>query len=250
MLVQVEISGKSYQIDLGNGIDISQSFGNGGNNPGAFFIPAATANPITVGDYVGSVIQGSGANCDIIQFCAHGNVTHTEGCGHITKEQQSVNKILKEYFFIIQLISVTPEQMGNGDLVITAQSVSNLTLDKVSGVVVRTLPNAKEKIGKNYSGQNPAYFDSMVLEQWKNQGLKHLLTDLPSVDREEDGGKMLAHKAWFMEGENYRDGVTITEFIYVPDFVQDGKYFLNLQLAPLESDASPSRPVLFALQEI
>ena len=40
----------------------------------------------------------------------------------------------------------------------------------------------------------------------------------------------------------------ITELIFVPNNVFDGRYLLNLQFAPLENDASPSRPVLFEIQ--
>jgi hypothetical protein len=38
---------------------------------------------------------------------------------------------------------------------------------------------------------------------------------------------------------------TITEFIFVPNAIVDGTYFLNLMVAPFENDASPSKPVLF-----
>ena len=38
---------------------------------------------------------------------------------------------------------------------------------------------------------------------------------------------------------------TITEMIYVPNEISDGLYVLNLQIAPFENDASPSKPVLY-----
>jgi len=44
--------------------------------------------------------------------------------------------------------------------------------------------------------------------------------------------------------EQSRIDSTITELIYVPNEVLDGAYLLNLQIAPFESDASPSRPLL------
>jgi arylformamidase len=42
---------------------------------------------------------------------------------------------------------------------------------------------------------------------------------------------------------------TITELIFIPDEVPNGLYLLNLQVAPMENDAAPSRPVLFHLDE-
>jgi hypothetical protein len=35
--------------------------------------------------------------------------------------------------------------------------------------------------------------------------------------------------------------------IFVPDEVKDGTYLLNLQIASFENDASPSKPVLYAI---
>jgi len=46
-----------------------------------------------------------------------------------------------------------------------------------------------------------------------------------------------------------RKKATITEFIFVPNTVKDGKYYLNLQVAPFENDASPSRPVLYKIED-
>jgi hypothetical protein len=43
---------------------------------------------------------------------------------------------------------------------------------------------------------------------------------------------------------------TITELAFVPDDVKDGLYLLNLQVAPFDNDAAPSRPLLFRLEAI
>ncbi len=78
-----------------------------------------------------------------------------------------------------------------------------------------------------------------------DRGINHLLIDLPSIDKEKDNGALLAHRAfWRVEGK-MRTTATITEFIFVNNSIKDGTYILNLQLAPMENDASPSRPVLF-----
>jgi kynurenine formamidase len=77
------------------------------------------------------------------------------------------------------------------------------------------------------------------------RGVQHLLLDLPSVDREEDGGQLLAHRAFWQYPEAVRKHCTITELIYVPNEIKDGFYLLNLQTASFDLDVSPSRPVLF-----
>ena len=84
-------------------------------------------------------------------------------------------------------------------------------------------------------------------------GIQHLLIDLPSVDREEDEGKLLAHKAfWNVKNVDVlnvdaRLNCTITEMIYVDDTFSDGSYILNLQIASFENDASPSKPILYKI---
>ena len=76
---------------------------------------------------------------------------------------------------------------------------------------------------------------------------------MPSVDREEDEGKLLSHKAfWNVKdvnnlNEGARMSCTITEMIYVHDTITDGSYFLNLQIASFENDASPSKPILYSI---
>jgi hypothetical protein len=43
---------------------------------------------------------------------------------------------------------------------------------------------------------------------------------------------------------------TVTELAYIGQDVRDGLYMLNLQLAPIDGDATPSRPVLLALEPL
>jgi hypothetical protein len=37
--------------------------------------------------------------------------------------------------------------------------------------------------------------------------------------------------------------------IFVDDTIKDGSYILNLQIASFENDASPSKPVLFKIED-
>jgi hypothetical protein len=71
------------------------------------------------------------------------------------------------------------------------------------------------------------------------------LIDLPSVDKEVDGGQLAAHHAFWNYPNQTQFHKTITELIYVPNEVPDGTYILNLQIAPFENDASPSKPILY-----
>ncbi|NNC86285.1 MAG: cyclase family protein, partial [Bacteroidia bacterium] len=151
--------------------------------------------------------------------------------------------------FLSQLISVTPEIKPNGDRVISKAQLQNANLKTgPEAIVIRTLPNKTDKLNFQYTGTNPAYLEESATEFLVQKGFKHLLIDTPSVDREEDDGKLLSHHAWWNYPTKIRSGSTITEMIFVPDGIEDGMYFLNLQIASFENDASPSKPLLYALQ--
>jgi kynurenine formamidase len=141
--------------------------------------------------------------------------------------------------------------LPNGDLIITADSISALFKPQanVDALIIRTLPNTSEKLNKQYSGANPPYLHHEAAQYCCASGIKHLLLDLPSVDREDDGGVLSAHHAFWQYPHKTRKEATITELIYVPNIVADGLYMLNLQIASFENDASPSKPLLFELQK-
>ncbi len=101
----------------------------------------------------------------------------------------------------------------------------------------------------NYSDTNPPYFDLSVINVLNKFNVQHFLIDLPSVDRESDGGELAFHHAFWDVPSNPNLEKTITELIYVAPSIEDGQYILELQVAPFENDASPSRPILYKLQQ-
>jgi hypothetical protein len=112
-------------------------------------------------------------------------------------------------------------------------------------IIIRTLPNKEDKLHKNWSESNWPQLDRRAAAWFAEEDVKNILIDLPSVDREMDGGKLLSHHAFWQVPENPRFDASITEMIFVPDEIEDGLYLLELQFAPFENDASPSRPVLY-----
>ncbi len=243
----------NYQIDLSKPIDISITLSNTDKNPIAWYIEKPEIEPVKFGDWVGKVSEGSSTNFNNIFFNPHGHGTHTECLGHITREFYSINQCLKQFFFTAELISIEPENV-NDDLVITKHQIEKALNGKnPEALVIRTLPNLQTKKSTNYSKTNPPYLAEEAATYIREIGILHLLIDLPSVDREEDEGKLLAHKAfWNVKDVNNlnadaRLNCTITEMIFVEDEIQDGSYFLNLQIASFENDASPSKPILYKI---
>ena len=115
-------------------------------------------------------------------------------------------------------------------------------------MIIRTLPNSSEKKSKKYDYSNPPFFEEAAIIYLRELGIEHLLVDLPSVDKEKDNGELLCHKAFWNTNGVVRNLATITEFIYADDTVSDGIYFLNMQLAPIENDATPSKPTLYKVR--
>ena len=72
-----------------------------------------------------------------------------------------------------------------------------------------------------------------------------MLIDLPSVDKEQDGGALAFHHAFWNVPDKPQTNKTITELIYVPNEASDGLYLLELQLSNFTNDAAPSRPLLY-----
>jgi arylformamidase len=248
----VSVQGEIYKADLSRPIDISIPLRSGKKNVNAFFIPDVRIEPFRTGSFVGAVNKGGSCNVNNIFFNPHGNGTHTECVGHISKEFISLNECLKEFFFHAKVITVRPEKQDE-DLVITkSQIIKSLGKNPERGfanaLIIRTLPNAKGKLTRKYSGSNPAYLDKDAATWMREHGIDHLLIDLPSVDRETDGGRLSAHHNFWNYPKQTRMSATITELIYVPDQIKDGNYLLNLMIASFENDASPSKPVLYKLQ--
>jgi kynurenine formamidase len=244
---------ENFQIDLSKPIDISIPLTNTEDNPIAWYLQKPVIEPVKVDAWIGKVSEGSSTNFNNIFFNPHGHGTHTECIGHITRVVYSINQCLKQFFFKTQLISITPESI-NEDLIITKNQIEkSLDGKTLEALIIRTKPNAISKTHRNYSHTNPPYLTEEAAIFIRQSGIKHLLIDLPSMDREEDQGKLLAHKAfWNVKdvqhlNEDARLDCTITEMIFVADEVKDGSYLLNLQIASFENDASPSKPILYEI---
>jgi kynurenine formamidase len=254
MLTTIQHNNQTIEVDLSKPIDISIPLTNNDDNPIAWYIEKPVIEPVVFGDWVGKVSEGnSSTNFNNIFFNPHGHGTHTECLGHITREFYSINQSLKQFFFLAELVSVVPE-IQREDLVITRNQIKKaLGIKTPEAIIIRTLPNFSIKKSLKYSNTNPPYLAEDAAHFIRECGIKHLLIDLPSVDKEHDEGKLLAHKAFWNVKDvnnlnvNARLDATITEMIFVDDAVEDGSYLLNLQIASFENDASPSKPILYQI---
>jgi len=252
MIITTSIHHKNFKADLSKPLDISLPIKNGNNNPSCYWAEPVKFETITAPNFIGSVKLGGSVNHQKITLTPHGNGTHTECFGHISDDATAtINACHKQFHSIAELITVTPEKNVDNDFIIRLDQIKEKIKNPFAqALIIRTLPNDDKKKIKDYSGTNPPYIDADALAYLANHGIQHLLIDLPSVDREVDGGKLSAHKAYWKFPEAIRKDCTITELIYVNNTIADGLYLLNLQIISLEIDASPSKPVLFKLEEV
>jgi len=239
-------------IETNEPLDISLQLENTEKNVRAWYVDLPQFETVRANGFIGSVKEGGGVNFRNIFFNPHGHGTHTECLGHITPKIYSINDSLKNYFFNALVVSIEPENVktkdGANDLIITESQMDGLLKNvQTEALIIRTLPNLDKKKSLNYSSTNPAYLDVNCIHSIRKSGVQHLMIDLPSVDREEDGGALAFHHAFWEVPENPQFQKTITELIFVDDSIVDGNYILELQVASFKNDASPSRPVLYKI---
>ncbi len=269
MIFSVETNNRIYRIDLENPIDISIPLDFGGAQPNTYDVEKASAKACEAENLVGDTRRGGSCNFEQIKFIPHCNGTHTECVGHITHERISVHDSLKDSLFPATLRSVEPVtasesqdtysvELNEKDKLITKDSLEK-ALEKVDahwfeGLIIRTLPNDESKKTRRYMENLPPFFSTEAMNFIHAKNVKHLFVDVPSIDRTFDAGKLSNHRIfWNIQAGKFETSEaslirnTITEMIFIPNFVEDGAYLLNLQIAAFVADASPSRPRLFKI---
>ncbi|MEO8664985.1 MAG: cyclase family protein [Ignavibacteria bacterium] len=267
MKLKFEIENKTYSIDTSDPLDISIPLIFNGAQPNTYDVNPAKAKAYETGDFIGDTRRGGGCNFEEYKLIPHCNGTHTEGVGHISIERISISDILKECFIPSTLISVQPEQAlktkdryipekDERDLLITKKIIEEKlkSADKnfLGGLIIRTLPNDDTKRSRQYMKDQPPFFSIDAMEYIISLNVKHLLMDIPSVDRTFDEGKLTAHHIFWNVPLGSQDVdsqdhsmKTITEMIYAANEIEDGKYFISIQIPNFVGDAAPSRVLMY-----
>lgn len=259
MIISLKHKDQCYTCNLARPIDCSIPVG----KVNCFHSTQYQTTPYKAGHFIGSIAEGGPVNFFDIVMNPHGNGTHTECIGHITIDQESINDTLKQFHFIAGVISIAITKLSNGDEVIDHQHLEEAYIQlgyhqsRPDALMIRTMPNSINKLTMDYSDTNPPYLTKEAMQYLVNMDVKHLLLDLPSVDREYDEGKLACHRIFWNMSISGRKGDhntprhdrTITELIYIPDTVTDSLYLLNLQIPSINLDATPSKPVIYKLNQ-
>ncbi len=265
--IYVRRANRRWRADLNAPQDLSIPLRFNVPQPNFFGAPQAHSSPFQTGDFTGSVALNASCNCSTYTLTPHCNGTHTECVGHITGDPVSVRDVGVRHVLLARLISVTPQRASTSseatedisradDLVITNTALGAVdALKECDALIVRTLPNDAGKLERRYEDSATIpYFSIAAMQSIVTAGISHLIVDLPSVDRADDAGRLLAHRTFWglapgekRASEAKRPHATITELAYAPPAVADGWYALNLQIAPFDADAAPSRPIVYPL---
>lgn len=260
----------TWHADADRAHDLSIALEFDGAQPNLFAAPSASATALRSGEFIGDVASGGSCNCAQYHLTPHCNGTHTECVGHVTRQRVSVRDVHSGGLQRALLLTLTPTAATDsgedtdpepraGDQLITAEALQAAWRPwnrvRVSALALRTLPNAASKRSCHYeSGSPPPYLTRQAVALVVALGIDHLMIDLPSLDRSHDEGRLTGHRIfWGLPAGSTdvtaarRAEATLTEMIYVPDEVPDGRYLLDLQIAPFAADAAPSRPLLYSV---
>ena len=236
--------------------------------------------PFIDGNFTGDVSAGGSCNVDVLKINPHCATTHTETLLHILDRTRWTQSSLKEVsiasiqtpiFTPCVLITAEPvnaaqakqseesynPMIDENDLLITASCLTaalddlNIKIQEIESPFAIAVRTSSEKVWSFESSDPVPYFTNEAIEFIRQSACQHLLSDLPSVDRRDDNGVLSNHHLfWNIDPsqketlEDFRVDRTITEMVSVPANLNDGVYLLDLQLIPLNTDASFSRPVL------
>ena len=264
MIVKVEHNGKEYIINTSKFKDLSIPYDFNGPQPNFFNVEPGKVKPFKSGPTSYSISDGAGCNVTEISMNIHCTGTHTECVGHLLEKESSISECIKELFLPTVLITVTPIFFSqcpddyhvsiNNDEKVISKNLVEECYDKYESnqplsMIIRTLPNPMEKQFYSFSEKRPPFFTNDALKFLSNK-IEHLVVDIPSIDRMEDNGLLGNHRIFWSDNGNLKGAInsnskkTITELAYIPNDVEDGFYFMNIQLPHFKIDAAPSRPII------
>jgi arylformamidase len=226
------------------------------SQPQHFGAPAATSAAFRAGSFEGEVSRGASCNCQRITLIPHCNGTHTESVCHLTVAQRPLYDIIPSAPIPALLLTLAPAPQADsgedslpapqgGDRLITRSALIKAWRD------VTPAPRALLlRTGTHWSDPAPPFLSRQLAQELVTRGIEHLVTDLPSVDRLADEGRLTAHRVFFGLPAGSTDlaaavraHCSITELATFPAQLTDGPCALQLQIPMFSGDAVPSRPL-------
>ncbi len=231
-----------YTIDLHHPIDLSWPVRRSGS-PIAFGLPTPQFEVFETEGFRGSVREGGTCNVEILHLVPHGNGTHTECWGHIHPEPFYISEVRAPWLFIGVVWSFDvpfdrPVEMRH----LSPKFCQAIEMPHVRGAGINVVNLPSPPV--NFTGRRPPFLSAEVAA-YLGKHLNHLITNLPSIDSEHSK-TLSAHRAFLGVNPSTH---TITELAAFPNELPDGLYWTALMVPVIETDAVPSRPILYPLTD-
>jgi arylformamidase len=246
-------------VDFNAAVSLALTLDFNAAQPQHFGAPPASSQPFQVGNFEGAVSRGASCNCQRITLIPHCNGTHTESASHLTVQQRALQEIVPAAPLRAMLLTAHPVHHAdtsedsapapqNPDRLITLAAL-DAWKGNTSGTIALLL-----RTGTRWDDPAPPYLSRQFMSELVARGIEHLITDLPSVDRLQDEGRLTAHRIFFGLPEHGTDlaqatraHCTITELAHFPAHLADGPCAVQLQIPAFTGDAVPSRPLYLPL---
>lgn len=228
-LVRFYVDNRPFLADLTRPINLARPVVLDGSGPSWFGAPPPSESPLRLPGFVGRVAEGGSVNVSVLNLAPHCTGTHTETSAHITERSNPVTAVVGPGLIPTSLVTI-----AGGSASELGAKLEVAETGFLEGLVIRQ--------------PRPGPMDADALRLAAEHGVKHLLVEAPSVDPEDDGGRLCAHRAFWGLPAGHPEGTsvrTITELISVPADAPDGAFLLDLQVPSLTTDAVPSRPILY-----
>ena len=274
MKLAFSVLDQRWQADEQASVDATLAFDPTLSAGRAFGLRATSVEAVEIGGgRTLRVSEGAAVDCADIALNPHGGGTHVECVGHIVADRWTLSDVALPGMLAATLLDVGVETLqdsgehagGRGaptDRVITARSlqqafanVGEAGFDQA--IAIRTDVATALPAHADWSGSNPPYPTAEAMRWLSSLPAQLLVLDLPSLDREDDGGTTPNHRAWWGLGDGARrlEGVRwrarlVVELARFPLQAVAGPWLLRVDVAPIASDAAPARVRLLPVTQI
>ncbi|NIM70688.1 MAG: hypothetical protein GTN86_08785 [Xanthomonadales bacterium] len=262
MIATIDWRGRTLRVDYAAGRALAIPLDFHGPQPAFFTARRARARALQEEGFTGDVRQGGSCNAEVLEFVPHCHGTHTECIGHLRPGGGAVQDLIFPGPVLARLVTLeappadapgcSGPTLGQAGLQRALQDAGPADWE---ALVVRTRPAQAGAPYVDYARAEPYPVFSADAMRWlAARPLRHLLLDTPSLDRADDP-QLSLHRVWWGLATGAPEPAvdparrSITEMVHVPTDLPDGDYWLHLELSPLRSDATPSRPMLYPLVE-
>jgi len=216
--------------------------------------------------FTGDVRRGGSCNVDLLRYVPH-SLTHLETAAHLLNPDNNPTTIIdlpvSELSGLVYLMDLTYLSIEPGSLIHWEDIQSKLKQNTlpVSMLALKTrsslLPQDYDFSGKDYPALSPEtareiHDYSLNFSSIKTR-IDCLILDLPSIDPERDGGRLLAHRNFFGlsdtgHNETGKEKRSLIELAYFPD-CKEGYYYAVITPPRFQTNAVSTGITFWSLAE-